>query len=81
MGPVKPQPADVHWFSEQRVSSVTPLTDGRSKPFESVREAVRFVMEKLTAPERMTAFIQTDEDHYSIEDIEEAYASPDFEAS
>jgi hypothetical protein len=72
------QPADVHWFGEQQVASVAALSDGRRQSFESVREAVRFVMEKLTATEKMSAFIQTDEEHYSIEDIEAAYESPDF---
>jgi hypothetical protein len=57
------------------------LAGGRQQHFESVRNAVGFVMEKLAPIEQSTAFIQTDARSYRIEEIREIYASADFKGS
>src|SRR5262249_31345639 len=46
------------------------------RPFETVRDAVRFVMESLSAPWCETATITTDSGmNYDFKDIERAYAA------
>jgi hypothetical protein len=47
---------------------------GRDRQFESVENAVTFVMEKLDPRDRATAMIQTDNRHIHLADIEAIYA-------
>jgi hypothetical protein len=71
--------ATVHWVD---TISTTTVAGGRSRPFGSLRNAVKFVMEDLRDPYRSTAFIDTDGGgHYPIEAIESIYASEEYKAA
>jgi hypothetical protein len=59
------QPALVQWHS---------VSAGNNRHFESVENAVKFVMEKLGVADRATAWIVTDDHTIRIEDIECMYA-------
>jgi hypothetical protein len=69
------RPATAHWME-----TVSEKPSGMSTPFESVANAVRFVMEDLLLPYRESAFIETLDgaDRYGIEEIAKIYASDDF---
>jgi hypothetical protein len=49
------------------------ISRGRDRQFESVENAVRFVMEKLDPRDRSTAMIQTDSRSIHLADIEAIY--------
>jgi hypothetical protein len=49
------------------------ISRGRDRQFESVENAVRFVMEKLDPRDRATAMIQTDSRSIHLADIEAIY--------
>jgi hypothetical protein len=46
------------------------ISRGRGRQFESVENAVRFVMEKLDPSDRATAMIQTDNRPIHLDDIQ-----------
>jgi hypothetical protein len=48
-------------------------SEGRDCKFESVENAVRFVMEELSEADRATAVIQTDSGAIPLADIEKMY--------
>ncbi len=56
---------------------------GDSKSFESLRNAIRFVMEDLKEPLRGTAYIDPDDGsaHYEIAEIREIYASDEYKTA
>jgi hypothetical protein len=60
--------ATVYWFQ-------TATAEGSYIKFESLENAVRFVMEELSETDRSTAFIQTDGGDIYIEDIQKMYAA------
>ncbi len=72
--------ATAHWADK---ISTTTVAGGLSRPFESLRSAIRFVMEGLEEPLRSTAFIDLDggAGHYPIAKIEEIYASDEYKAA
>jgi hypothetical protein len=49
------------------------ISRGRDRKFESVENAVRFIMESLSAGDRSTAMIQTDQRSIQLPDIEAIY--------
>jgi hypothetical protein len=70
--------ARVLWIQEPTMSSPKPGSKiyhrGSDRLFESVENAVRYVMETLTAYERSTAMIQTDSRTIHLPDIEAMHA-------
>lgn len=58
----------VYWFQ-------TATAEGSYIKFESLKNAVRFVMEELSEPDRSTAFIQTANGDIFIDDIKQMYAA------
>jgi hypothetical protein len=61
-------PATAFWLDPQR----------DRKSFDSLREAIQFVMEVLEERFRWTAFIQTDGGHYDLEAIQEIYDGDEY---
>ncbi len=54
---------------------------GESKIFESLENAIRFVMVDLVEPYRSTASVDSnDGGHYSIEEIRDIYASEEYKS-
>ena len=60
--------ATVYWFQ-------TATAEGSDIKFESIENAVRFIMQELSENDRLTAFIQTDDGDIYLEDIQKMYAS------
>jgi hypothetical protein len=69
--------ATVLWTRHQDISA-TNVTGGSQRQFDSLRNAVRFVIEELPDLEKDTAFVQTHERSYPIAEIQEIYARADF---
>jgi hypothetical protein len=67
--------ATVFWHSTEmlRPEHHSKISRGRDRKFESVENAVRFVMESLSAGDRSTAMIQTDQRSIHLADIEAIY--------
>jgi hypothetical protein len=69
--------ANVHWFPEAAMMLAKPgqkiVHPGDDRKFESVGNALRFVMETLPPGVRSTAIIQTDNASIQFEDIERMY--------
>ena len=69
-------PARVHWLDE---GSATVLPGIRISSFETLHEAIGFVMETLEEPRRPTAFIRTDMlDRLEFAEISTIYASEQY---
>jgi hypothetical protein len=69
-------PARVHWLDE---GSATVLPGVRIRSFETLHEAVGFVMETLEQSRRPTAFIRTDMlDRLEFAEISTIYASEEY---
>ena len=72
------QPATVMWVEASPMQSRTTgdkvLPDSRIKDFESVRSALQFIMETLSATSRSTAQIRTEGAMLYQADIEAMYA-------
>jgi hypothetical protein len=70
----------VYWFHVEanpiNIGDDPINTGGRDCKFESVENAVRFVMEELSDEDRATAIIQTDNETIHIENIQKMYAAP-----
>jgi len=70
--------AKVLWMPEPEMVARPPgsqiIPGGRDRQFESVENAVRFVMEDLSEYERGNAIIQTDSGTIHRADIEAMYA-------
>ena len=62
-------PATARWDKP----NTTNIWNGGSKDFETLKEAVRYVMEDLPQSYRFAAFILADNDHLEITEIEEIY--------
>ncbi|MGA2792227.1 MAG: hypothetical protein ABSE69_01640 [Roseiarcus sp.] len=71
------QAATVLWTRHQDMSN-TNVTGGSQRQFDSLRNAVRFVMEELPDVEKGTAFVQTIDRSCPIAEIQEIYARADF---
>jgi hypothetical protein len=55
---------------------------GSNRPFESVRNAIRFLMEDLPGQQRPTAEIRTEAGQvYKIDEIAKLYRGPEFKKS
>jgi len=65
------QPANAMWIPE--IGPPGMIGGGETRHFDSVDNAVRFVMEELLFEVRATAWITTDEGALPIERIEEIY--------
>jgi hypothetical protein len=50
------------------------------RDFETLKEAIRFVIENLASYDQKTAFIQTDSKYYPIEKIRKIYESAEFKS-
>jgi hypothetical protein len=71
------EPADVHY----RQDLTSDVERGKeTKPFETIIEAVRFVMETLAEPLRPSAYIVTPEKRLEQEDIRAIYESAEYKA-
>ena len=70
------------FWSMGRVRNDRSPANGDRRHFETLRKAVRFVMEDLVDLARETAFIETDVEprHYPIDKIEEIYKSAEFKS-
>jgi hypothetical protein len=69
------QPAIVHWFA-----TPPPGTDplgGETRHFESVTDAIRFVMEELTEAPHASAWITTDAGSLALDEITILYSRLD----
>ena len=64
--------ATVCWFPPVVAGQVV---SGRDRTFQSVDNAVTFVMEELQETERATAYIATDSREIEIEEIRRMYAA------
>ena len=62
-------PATARWDKP----NTTNIWNGGSKDFETLKEAVPYVMEDLPQSYRFAAFILADNDHLEITEIEEIY--------
>jgi hypothetical protein len=69
--PMSNEAATVRWFPPVVAGQVVV---GRDRTFESVDNAVTFVMEELKGMERATAHIATDSREINIEEIRQMYA-------
>jgi hypothetical protein len=70
--------ATVHWLPPRVYRPVGHEPEavwGRDRTFESVDDAVLFVMEELGAPERINAYIATASRDISIDAIKRMYAA------
>jgi hypothetical protein len=71
------EPATLTWIEMGEMQPIDPkhskLDFTRSRDFESVRVAVLFVMEGMTAINRSTAMIHTDERQIAFAEIEVLY--------
>jgi hypothetical protein len=70
------QPATVHWFA----TPPPPGTDtfgGETRHFESVTDAIRFVMEELTEAPHASAWITTDAGSLTLVEITLLYSKLD----
>jgi hypothetical protein len=68
--------ANVHWIPEAAMMLARPgqrIVQGNERKFESVENALRFVMETLPVGVRSTATIQADGAIVQFEDIERTY--------
>jgi hypothetical protein len=54
------------------------VAGGARRSFESLRDAVRLVMETLQEPFRSTAFIASDAVHHDFKEIGGIYVSDDY---
>jgi hypothetical protein len=72
--------ASVNWLLIPEGGAKDGIIYGSSnQQFESVRNAIRFVMEKLPAQQRVGADIRTEGTKvYRIDEIEKLYRSPEF---
>lgn len=68
------QAATAYWIPTATMMAANPgrplFQPGRDRQFESLENAVRFVMEKLSDSDRATAMIQTDDASIQDGDIE-----------
>jgi hypothetical protein len=69
-------PADVHWTSAYKVLEAEPGKAVNQQHFESVREAIDFVMQELTIADRANVWITTKHDNLTVEQIEKLQDSP-----
>jgi hypothetical protein len=69
--------ATAFWIRHQDISIAQPA-GGQRRHFESLRNAVSFVMEKLTELEQGTAMVTADFCVYRIKEIREIYEGADF---
>ena len=60
--------ATAYWFQ-------TATAEGSYIKFESLENAVRFIMQELSEADRSTAFIQTDDGDIYLDDIQKMYAA------
>ena len=69
------EPATVFWYSQEikKPADGSKKFGGRDRKFESVENAVTFVMEKLSATERGTSMIMTDSRSIYPMDIKRIY--------
>jgi hypothetical protein len=67
--------ATVFWHSTGMLKSAlhSKISRGRDRKFESVENAVRFIMQTLSPGDRSTAMIQTDNRSINLEDIATIY--------
>jgi hypothetical protein len=63
-------PADVHWTSAYQVLEAEPGTAGNQQHFESLREAIDFVMQELTIADRANVWVTTEHGNLTVEQIE-----------
>jgi len=69
-------PADVHWTSAYQVLEAEPGTAGNQQHFESLREAIDFVMQELTIADRANVWVTTEHGNLTVEQIEKLQGSP-----
>jgi hypothetical protein len=67
------QAANALWISSADLAAAGRIGGGRTRHFESVLNAVRFIMEELGPADRATAWITTDEGRITMEEIEAIY--------
>jgi hypothetical protein len=64
-------PADVHWVPADRIAEAGPDWGGNQRHFESLRQAIEFVMQGLTIADRANVWIATDDGNLMVEQIEQ----------
>jgi hypothetical protein len=67
------QPADVNWLHIAPPPGLAGFGE-EERQFESLANAIRFVMEALVNFSRSTALIKTDADHLTFEEIKLLYS-------
>ena len=64
-------PADVHWLAADRIAEAGPDWGGNQRHFESLRQAIEFVMHGLTIADRANVWIATEDGNLMVEQIEQ----------
>ncbi len=64
-------PADVHWVAADRIAEAGPDWGGNQRHFESLRQAIEFVMQGLTIADRANVWIATEDGNLMVEQIEQ----------
>lgn len=64
-------PADVHWVPADRIAEAGPDWGGNQRHFESLRQAIEFVMQGLTIADRANVWIATEDGNLMVEQIEQ----------
>jgi hypothetical protein len=65
------RPADVRWVPADRIAEAGPDWGGNQRHFESLRQAIEFVMQGLTIADRANVWIVTEEGNLMLEQIEQ----------
>ena len=63
--------ADVHWVPADRIAEAGPDWGGNKRHFESLRQAIDFVMQGLTIADRANVWIATEDGNLMVEQIEQ----------
>ena len=63
--------ADVHWVPADRIAEAGPDWGGNQRHFESLRQAIEFVMRGLTIADRANVWIATEDGNLMVEQIEQ----------
>jgi hypothetical protein len=67
------QPANALWIPAGGVAPSGQIGGGQSRSFESVSNAVKFVMEELSPADRSTAWLTTDQGSLTLSEIQALY--------
>jgi hypothetical protein len=67
------QPANALWIPAGGLAPPGQIGGGQTRSFESVSNAIRFIMEELSPDDRSTAWITTDHGSLTLQEIQALY--------